>query len=68
MREVSAVVRVSLGLFPDESIVDAELVLKLIEILAPEAKAVQPLLVSYMDIDTGLIVAETTYGEGHNTA
>jgi len=68
MRVVSAVIRVSLGLFPDEALVSPKLVLELIEILAPEAKAVQPLLVSYMDIDTGLIVAETTYGEGHNTA
>lgn len=66
MKEVSADVRIKLGLMPDGSVLDEADVLKLIEVLPIGAMEVEPLVVTFKDIDTGLIVSERVF-EGKAT-
>jgi hypothetical protein len=61
MREVHADVRIKLGLMPDNSILEPEDVIKLIGVLSEGAMEVEPLVVTFKDTDTGLIVSERVF-------
>jgi hypothetical protein len=61
MREVHADVRIKLGLMPDNSILEPEDVIKLIGVLSEGAMEVEPLVVTFKDIDTGLITSERVF-------
>jgi hypothetical protein len=61
MKEVSADVRVNLGLMPDESVLNEGDVIKLLNLLPLGAMEVEPLVVTFKDTDTGLIVSERVF-------
>jgi hypothetical protein len=66
MKKVNAVVRMSLGVVPDNSTLQPENVLELLGVLPFEGLEVEPVEVYYTDIDTGLVLSQTVYGEEGN--
>ena len=61
MKQVHVDVRLNVGLMPDDSVLTAEDVLKLIEVIPIDHMEPEPLLVTFKDVDTGLITSERTF-------
>ena len=58
MKRISALMRVNLGLLHDESEVSPQEIIELVSIVPLSTQEVEPLAVTYTDIDTGLVIKE----------
>lgn len=61
MKQVHADVRINLGLMPDNSTLNEDDVIKLVTLIPLDHLEVEPLHITFTDVDTGLITSEKVF-------
>ncbi len=61
MKEVHATLRINLGLMPDNSVLTEDDIIKLLDVIPLDHLEVEPLHVTFTDLDTGLIASEKVF-------